>query len=115
MVPSTDYMRRPGFIYCSNSTHSPAEGVPWEVCKSVCRSSTSGSDKMILLSPLSKPVLDSGRHSLQKNNNVLLWYHNKLLHITKQVALFVEVSEHRWFQQTANAIWSKVHAMQRYS
>lgn len=82
------------------------------VCKSVYRSSTFCRDKMILLSLVSKLVFDSGRHSLQKNNSVLLWYHSKLLPPTKHVALFVKLSEHRKFQQTANTIWRKVFIMQ---
>lgn len=81
------------------------------VCKSVGRSSTFHCDKMILLSLVSKPVFDSGRHSLQKNNNVLLCYHSKLLPTKKHVVLFVKLSEDRWFQQTANTIWRKVHIM----
>lgn len=35
--PSTDYIRRPRFIYSSNNTRSLAEGVPWEVCVQCAR------------------------------------------------------------------------------
>lgn len=87
-------------------------GGVYSVYKSVCRSSTFHRDKIILLSLVSKLVFDSGRHPLQKNNNVLLWYHSKLLPTTKHVSLFVKLSEHRWFQQTANTIWKKVFIMQ---